>query len=72
MSALTLERVLSEAEALSIDERAMLEELLRGRRLEAWRRDTATEAKKALRAFRSGKLKSEPVDGIIARLRAVK
>jgi hypothetical protein len=70
MNALTLDRVLTDAEALSPDEQAMLEDLLRGRRIEAWRRETAGEAKKAVRAFRSGKLKGESVESVIARLRA--
>jgi hypothetical protein len=69
MNTVTLDRVLTEAETLPPDEQAMLEELLRGRRIETWRRDTAAEARKAIRAFRSGKLKSEPAENVIARLR---
>lgn len=72
MPTLTLDRVLTEAEALPEDEQAMLEELLRGRRIETWRRDTAAEAKKAARAFRSGKLKMQPVESVIARLHVAK
>lgn len=68
----TLDRVLTEAEALPQDEQAMLEELLRGRRIEAWRRDTAAESKKAMRAFRAGKLKPQPVESLLAGLRAAK
>ena len=70
MTPLSLDRVLTQAEALPEEEKAMLEELLRGRRFEAWRQDTAAEAKKAVRAFRSGKLKSQPAESVIARLRA--
>jgi hypothetical protein len=66
-----LDRVLTEAEALPEDEQRMLEELLRGRRIEAWRRTTATEGKKAIRAFHAGKLKAQPVDALIARLRSI-
>lgn len=70
MAALTLDRVLTSAEALPADEQEMLENLLRQRRIEAWRRDTALEAKKAVKALRSGKLKAESVESVIARLRA--
>ena len=67
---MTLERVLTSVERLPADEREMLEELLRKRRSEAWREETAAEAKRASRAFRSGKLKTAPVEDVIARLRA--
>ena len=50
----------------------MLENLLRQRRIEAWRGETASEARKAIKAFRSGQLKPEKVESVIARLRAVK
>lgn len=69
MTAFTLDRILTEAEGLPADEQAMLEDLLRGRRIETWRRDTAAEAKNAARAFRSGRLKSQPVESLIAHLR---
>jgi hypothetical protein len=46
MAGLTLDRVLTEAEALPADEQAILENLLRQRRIETWRQDTAAEAKK--------------------------
>lgn len=72
MSAQTLDRVLTSAEALPQDEREMLETLLRQRRIEAWRQDTAAEARQAAKAFRSGKLKSQSAPEIIARLRAAK
>lgn len=72
MAALTLDRVLTQAEALPADEQEMLESLLRRRRIEAWRRETAAEAKKAVKAFRSGKLKGQAVESVIARLRAAK
>ena len=72
MAALTLDRVLTEAEALPADEQEMLESLLRRRRIEAWRRETAAEARKAVKVFRSGKLKGQSVEDVIARLRAAK
>jgi len=43
MSALTLDRVLTSAEALPAEEQAMLEELLRRRRIESWRAETAAD-----------------------------
>jgi hypothetical protein len=72
MAALTLDRVLTEAETLSADEQEMLESLLHKRRVEAWRAETATEAKNAAAAFRSGKLKAQSAESIIARLRNTK
>ena len=70
MTAPTLDRVLTTAEALPADEREMLEDLLRRRRVEAWRHETATEAKTAAKALRAGKLRPRPVAEVIARLRA--
>jgi len=54
---------------LPADEQEMLERLLRQRRIESWREETATEAKLAVKAFRSGKLKSQPVEKLIVGLR---
>ena len=71
-SGITLERVLSDAESLSAEERAMLEELLHKRRIEGWRQETAAAARKAAKAFRTGKLKSEPVESVIRQLRNAK
>jgi hypothetical protein len=68
----TLDRVLTDAGHLSPDEREILEGLLRQRRIEAWRMETAAEAKNAAAAFRSGKLKAQSADSVIARLRAAK
>jgi tRNA(His) 5'-end guanylyltransferase len=70
MSAVTLDRVLTQAEALSADERAMLEELLHKRRIEAWRNETASSARKAAKALRRGKLKPQSSKDIIAALRS--
>lgn len=72
MPAPSLDRILTQAEALPADEQAMLEELLRGRRIETWRRDTAAEARKAIRAFDSSKLKIQPAEKAIALLRAAR
>jgi hypothetical protein len=72
MATLTLDRVLTEAEALPADEQEMLEAMLRQRRIEAWRQETAAEAKSAIKAFRSGKLKSQSAESLIASLRKTK
>ncbi len=72
MAAITLDLVLTEAEALPKDEREMLESLLRQRRIEAWRQETAVEAKAAIKAFRSGKLKAQSAESLIAGLRGNK
>jgi hypothetical protein len=72
MAAITLERVLSEAESLPAEEQAMLEELLQKRRLDGWRRETAVAARKSIKAFRAGKLKGQSVETIIHQLRDVK
>jgi hypothetical protein len=72
MPASNLDRVLTEAESLPSDEQEMLESLLRQRRIESWRQETAEEAKKSIAAFRSGKLKSQPAKRLIAQLRKSK
>lgn len=69
MAALTLDRVLTDAEALPADEQEMLEGLLRQRRIEVWRQETATAAKEAVKSFRAGKLKPQSAENIIASLR---
>jgi hypothetical protein len=69
MAALTLDRVLTDAEALPADEQEMLEGLLRKRRIEAWRLETAAAAKEAMKSFRAGKLKSQSAESVISRLR---
>ena len=69
MMPVTLDQVLTSAETLPRDEQEMLEDLLRKRRIEAWRSETAAEARKAVKAFRAGRLKAEPVDAVIGRLR---
>jgi hypothetical protein len=47
----------------------MLESLLRQRRVQAWRRETAAAAKEAVKSLRAGKLKPQSAESIIARLR---
>ena len=72
MATPTLDNVLTSIEALPAEDRALLESLLHQRRIETWRVETAAEAKSAIKAFRSGKLKSQPATSVIARLRAAK
>ena len=72
MATPTLDNVLTSIEALPTEDRELLENLLHQRRIETWRQETAAEAKSVIKSFRSGKLKSQPVTSIIARLRAAK
>ena len=64
----TLDNILTQAAALPTDEQSMLEALLRGRRIEAWREETKFEGEKAVDDYHSGKLTSQPLDQILARL----
>lgn len=66
---ITLDGVLSDAESLPAEEREMLEDLLRKRRVDAWRRETAAAARKAAKAVAAGKLKGQPVESVIQQLR---
>lgn len=70
MAAITLDRVLTEAEILPVEEQEMLEDLLRCRRVETWREETARAARKATKDFRAGRLCAVSADALITRLRA--
>jgi hypothetical protein len=70
MNATTFDAVLSSAARLSDEEQQLLAELLRKRQIEKWRAETAVEARRALKALRTGKLKPQSVDGTINELRA--
>lgn len=72
MATLTLDKVLTDAGRLSSEEHRMLEDLLRKRRIETWRAETATEGRKSAAAFRLGKLKAQSAEAVIARLRKIK
>jgi hypothetical protein len=72
MAASTLDRVLTSAEALPAEAQAMLEELLRRRRIESWRSATATDAAQSVKDLQAGKLKPQSAGSVIARLRAAK
>jgi hypothetical protein len=54
---------------LPADEQEILACLLRQRRIQTWRQETAAEAKSAIRAIRAGKLKRRPAESLITRLR---
>lgn len=69
MAPLTLDRVLTDAGRLPSEDQQILEDLLRKRRIEAWRSETAAAARKAAAAFRSGKLKIQSTEEVIACLR---
>ena len=62
--------MLTDAGQLPPEEREILEDILRQRRVESWRMETASVAKRAVTAFNSGKLKAQSAEGVIAQLRA--
>ena len=70
MNTTTFAAVLTSAARLSDEEQQLLAELLRKRQIEKWRAETAVEARRAAKAFRSGKLKAQSVDVAINELRA--
>jgi len=59
MPALTFDQVLTYAETLSAEEQEILADLLKKRRIEAWREETAEFAKEVVTAYHAGKLKSQ-------------
>ncbi|GDY20356.1 hypothetical protein LBMAG56_17010 [Verrucomicrobiota bacterium] len=68
MATATLNEALTLFGQLSGEDQEMMLEIARKRRIEAWRKETAAYAKKALRDYRSGKLKAEPVEEMLQRL----
>jgi hypothetical protein len=70
MSDLTLDQVLTYAEALPAEEQEILAELLKRRRIESWREETAAYAREVGPAYRTGKLKAQSANSVIARLRS--
>ncbi len=68
MATATLNEALTVFGQLSGDDQELMIEIARKRRIEAWRKDTAAYAKKALRDYRAGKLKAEPVEEMLQRL----
>lgn len=68
MAAATLNQALEIFGKLSSEEQDMMIEIATKRRIDAWRRDMAAYGRKAVRDFRAGKLKSEPLDAALKRL----
>ena len=71
MSTVTLDGVLTDAGRLPIEEQQILEELLRKRRIEAWRAETAAEGRKSAAASRSGKLILQSAGAVISPLKEI-
>lgn len=69
MASLTLEQVLTYAEALPPEEQEILADLLKKRRIEAWREETAGYARDTVALYRAGKLKGQSAKRIIGQLR---
>jgi hypothetical protein len=53
-----------------VEEQSILEDVLHRRWIEAWRMETAKEAKKAAKAMQTGKLRSQQPKDVIAALRS--
>jgi hypothetical protein len=70
MAAATLNDVMRLAADLPTDEKEMLIEALKRQRAEQWRKELARDARKAVKDFRSGKLKPEKAADYVARRRA--
>lgn len=68
MATATLNEALTLFGQLSGEDQELMLEIARKRRVEAWRKETAAYAKKALRDYRAGKLKAEPVAEMLQRL----
>ena len=69
MTTATFGKVLDQATALAADEQEMLIEILRKRRAEAWREELAADIVQARRDLAAGKLKIEPHEVVMRRLR---
>ncbi|HWF19057.1 MAG TPA: hypothetical protein VG754_07300 [Verrucomicrobiae bacterium] len=70
MAALTLDQVLTYAESLPAEEQEILADLLKKRRIAAWREETGTYARETVTAYQVGKLKAQPANSVISRLRS--
>ncbi len=70
MSDITFDQILTYAEALPPEEQEILAELLKRRRIDAWREETASYAREVAPAYRAGKLKAQSANAVISRLRA--
>lgn len=70
MSGPTLDYALDVVMQLPPEQREMLVDIVCRREVEAWRQEAAQDAREAISAVPRGELKPEPVEDIIARLRA--
>lgn len=68
MAAATLNQALEIFGKLSSEEQEMMLEIARKRRIDAWRKEAAAYGRKAVRDFRAGKLKAEPIEVMLKRL----
>ena len=68
MATATLNQALEVFGKLSSEEQEMMLDIARKRQIEAWRKDVAAYGRKAVRDFRAGKLKAEPVETVLKRL----
>ncbi len=69
MSAVTLDLVIDQAMQLPPVQQDKLLEILRSRRIEARRAEIANDARESIAAYRTGQLKAQPADSVIAELR---
>ena len=67
----TLDQAIDTVLQLPLQQQAMLVEILYKRQVEARRREIAIDAQSSLAAFRNGKLKSQPLEEILAELHAI-
>ncbi len=69
MATATLDQALQVFGKLSVEDQEIMLEIARSRRIEAWRKETATHGKKALADSRAGKLKGYSAVELVERLR---
>jgi hypothetical protein len=69
MATATLDQALQVFGKLSVEDQEMMLEIARSRRIEAWRKETAAQGKKALADSRAGRLTSYSAQELIERLR---
>ena len=67
---MTLDQALDAINELPSEQREMLEEILHKRKIEERRTEIAASAREANEAFQAGELKPQPVEQVIADLRA--
>jgi hypothetical protein len=71
MASETLDGILSRVQTLPLEDQAILATVIEKRRIEAWRKETASEAKRSRKLLRAGKLKSLPIDRALAELESI-